>query len=267
MSSRNNLISHQYVFISSRTSAQAAPWDHSDKFLSSGVKWLLERLAGMSALCREIITPTPTPSPAACPSPGDIGVRSGGVSERGAASGGDGSTNGGGSGGGSSSGNATSVMEERRKAARKRAMDMIEAKASAFARQIDMMAASSSSEGEGDKDGGDGGGGRLSSGGTGAGRATGRCASPAGGSRSSAGGAAAGRRGKQRLKRKQREHRRRRRRSSSSCTEQRPECIVCRDDADRGSLGYVGFGRRSQVLDVRPDGEERSPGVHLQVMR
>ncbi|CAM9510809.1 unnamed protein product, partial [Ectocarpus sp. 8 AP-2014] len=226
----------------------AAPWDQSDKFLSSGVKWLLERLAGMSERCREIITPTP--SPAACLSPGGIGGRSGGAVEKGAASVGGRSSNGGG-------GNATAVMEERRKAARKRAMDMIEQKASAFARQIDMMAASSSSsEDEEVKDGGGGGG--LSSGAGAGRRPAGTCASPAGGSGSSAGGAA-GRRGKQRLKRKQRE-----RRSSISSKEQRPECIVCRDDADRGPLGFVGFGRRSQVLDVRPDGEERSLGVHLQ---
>ncbi|CAM9757422.1 unnamed protein product, partial [Ectocarpus sp. 13 AM-2016] len=227
----------------------AAPWDQSDKFISSGVQWLLERLAGMSERCREIITPTP--SPAACPSPGGIGGRSGGAVEKGAASVGGGSSNGGG-------GNATAVMEERRKAARKRAMDMIEQKASAFARQIDMMASSSSSSSDDEevKDGGGAGG--LSSGAGAGRRATGTCASPTEGSGSPAQGAAE-RLGKQRLKRKKRE-----RRSRSSSKERRPECIVCRDDADRGPLGYVGFGRRSQVLDVRPDEEERSPGVHLQ---
>lgn len=43
-----------------------------------------------------------------------------------------------------------------------------------------------------------------------------------------------------------------------------PECIICREKTER-PLGYVGFRRRSRVLDVRMEQEKPRPGVHLQV--
>lgn len=43
-----------------------------------------------------------------------------------------------------------------------------------------------------------------------------------------------------------------------------PECIVCREVTD-GALGYIGFGQRSFVLDLRKVEDRDKPSVHLQV--
>lgn len=51
---------------------------------------------------------------------------------------------------------------------------------------------------------------------------------------------------------------------SSSAGPASPECIICREETGQ-PLGYVGFGRRSRVLDVRMEQEKPRPGVHLQV--
>lgn len=53
-------------------------------------------------------------------------------------------------------------------------------------------------------------------------------------------------------------------RTGSSAGPASPECIICREETGR-PLGYVGFGRRSRVLDVRMEQEKPRPGVHLQV--
>lgn len=253
---------------------QAIPWTQNDRFISAGLEWLLDRLNVLSPRCREVINPPP-----------QAATDAGGVAKADAEGKGDGEIGGGalrsgctGSGAGAGAGtgpvSATALLEERRLAARKRAMDMMKSKATAFALQMDMMEGSSSDEDDDHsskkKSGGNNDstsdstanssegkgtkviGGSVSTGGDGS--VDGIAAEPVkksghdGGDRGpNAGGAGVvvGQRGRR-------------------PRQEAPECIVCREETS-GALGFVGFGRRSVVLDVRMEGEKRCPGIHLQV--
>ena len=124
-------------------------------------------------------------------------------------------------------------MKERSNAARKRAMDKIQQNAQAFA--LTMRPDNDEQEGE------EGRGGRehaLTDAGDGSSKGGGAVSLSGSGSAKRSGGRAMG--------------------------SEPPECIVCREKTG-GALGYVGYGRRSRVLDVRMEQERARPGVHLQV--